>query len=141
VPRLIWNASPSSPVGLYSVTQAVPGTGEMAVAWPPGPVRRLAAGRSYLPRGVPLVKHVAAVAGDRVCAKGARIFINGREAAVRRVADPGGRPMPWWSGCTPLGRGDLFLLSPVGPLAFDGRYFGVTRRLDIVGKARLLWPR
>lgn len=141
-PLLLWNASPSSPVGLYAVTSSGRiRVGDMAIAWPPAPARRLAAARHYLPAKVPLVKRVAAGPGDRVCAKGRTIFVNGRLAARRRVRDPSGRPMPWWSGCRLLGPRDLFLLSPNAPDAFDGRYFGVTRSNEIVGKASLLWPR
>jgi type IV secretory pathway protease TraF len=89
---------------------------------------------------VPLVKRAAAVAGDRVCARQRRIFINGKSVALRRARDPSGRPMPWWSGCARLQDGELFLLSAAGPLAFDGRYFGVTRASEVIGRARLLWP-
>ena len=35
--------------------------------------------------------------------------------------------------------GDLFLLSPAVIQAFDGRYFGVTRRAELIGGAKLLW--
>lgn len=141
-PLLLWNASGSSPVGLYVITaSAAPAVGQTVVAWPPRTARRIAATRSYLPFDVPLVKRVAASKGDRVCARNRRIFINGRATAVRRFHDPSGRPMPWWSGCVRLGRGELFLLSSAGPLAFDGRYFGVSRSSDLVGEARLLWRR
>ena len=140
-PLLVWNASPSSPLGLYAVTSASVRAGDMVVAWPPPAYRRMAAGRSYLPFHVLLVKRVAAIAGDRVCARRERILINGRPVALRRVRDPSGRAMPWWSGCRRLERGELFLLSAAGPLAFDGRYFGVTGASDLVGRARLLWPR
>jgi len=61
-------------------------------------------------------------------------------AALRRLRDPAGRPMPWWSGCTRLAPGELFLLSFEG-LAFDGRYFGITRASELVGRASRLWPR
>jgi conjugative transfer signal peptidase TraF len=141
-PLLVWNASSSSRIGLYLVSSsASPGRGEMVVAWPPPAARRLAAVRGYLPDGVPLVKTVAGVGGDRVCAAGPRIFIDGRPAAIRRSSDALARPMPWWSGCRRLARHELFLLSPRAPLAFDGRYFGVTRASELVGRARLLWPR
>lgn len=140
-PRLLWNASASSAVGLYSVTSAKPlRVGDMAIAWAPPSVRRLADSRSYLPFKVPLVKRVAAVRGDMVCAHDQQIFVNARLVAVRRRIDPSGRPMPWWSGCRRLKPGELFLLSS-GPLAFDGRYFGVSHSSALVGKARLLWPR
>lgn len=139
---LVWNASPSAPPGLYRAHADAPvRRGDMVVAWAPPSARRLAAARSYLPFRVPLVKQVAAVAGDRVCARQGRIFINGRQAALRQRRDPSGRLMPWWSGCTRLDRGETFLLSPAGPLAFDGRYFGVSHASELVGKARLLWPK
>jgi conjugative transfer signal peptidase TraF len=141
-PVLLWNASPSSPVGLYWVRDSRPlRIGDTAIAWPPPPARRLAARRYYLPYGVPLVKNVAAVGGTRVCAIGAAVFVNGRAAAVRRSRDRAGRRLPWWSGCHILGNGELFLLSPRVPEAFDGRYFGITRASEVIGEGRLLWPR
>ena len=139
-PILVWNASPSSPVGLYRVART--GTlsrGDIVVAWGPPWARRMAAERRYLPLRVPLVKKVAAVAGARICAKGSLLFVDGKLAAKRRSSDPSGRAMPWWTGCRSLRRGELLLLSPGKPEAFDGRYFGVTGEGEIVGKARLLW--
>ena len=139
-PRLLWNASASSPVGLYRLDSPLAvARGDMIVAWPPEAAQGLAAARHYLPRTVPLIKPVAAIAGDRVCARSDRIFLNGRVVARRQQRDPAGRSMPWWTGCRRLERGDLFLLSVGVPRAFDGRYFGVTHRRDIIGKARLLW--
>ena len=141
-PVLLWNASPSSPVGLYWVRQGrTPALGGTAIAWPPPAARRLAAARDYLPADVPLVKNVAGVAGTRICAVGAAVFVNGRVSAVRRVRDGAGRPLPWWSGCHTLSRGELFLLSTGAPAAFDGRYFGITRAGELIGEGELLWPR
>ena len=139
-PVLVWNASPSSPLGLYFVGPAeAVGPGDMVIAWPPDDARELGARRHYLPRNVPLVKRVAAAAGDRVCAVGDAVYVNGRLETFRRVADPSGRPMPWWTGCEDIAEGDLFLLTPGAPEAFDGRYFGITARRQIVGRARLIW--
>lgn len=140
-PRLVWNASASAPVGLYWVSPAAPVTmGDMVVARLPEPVRELAASRRYLPRNVPLVKRVAAEAGDEICALGDQIFVNGRPSAKRRLADGAGRAMPSWHGCHML-RGRQLLLLMDSPGSFDGRYFGVTEGTDLVGKARLLWRR
>ena len=136
----MWNASASSPPGLYAV--GVAGhvrVGDLVVAWAPRAARRLAALRHYLPANVPLIKRVAAVQGDRVCARASLVLINGRAASLRRSADRLGRTLPWWNGCKVLGKGDLFLLSKQAPLAFDGRYFGVTHASEIIGKARPLW--
>ena len=140
-PRLVWNASASAPVGLYAVTPGASAEpGDMVVARVPKSFRRLAAKRRYLPMNVPLVKRVAGYAGDEVCALGQEIFVNGRWAAGRRLADGQGRPMPMWSGCIRLHGRQLFLLMD-NPASFDGRYFGATDGRDVIGKARLLWRR
>jgi conjugative transfer signal peptidase TraF len=141
-PVLVWNASASSPVGLYYVGPAKDArAGDMAVAWAPARARELGAERGYLPRNVPLVKRIAAAGGDRVCAIGEAIFVNGRLEASRRTADGTGRPMPWWSGCELLAPGEIFLLAGEEDSAFDGRYFGKSEPHQVVGRARLLWAR
>lgn len=138
---LIWNASASAPVGLYRVqSDKAPKHGDMVIAWPPGPAREMGAARRYLPANVPLVKRVAAASGDRVCASGEAITINGARVVVRRRSDAAGRPMPWWSGCRLLGS-DQYLLLMDSPRSFDGRYFGPTDGSGLVGRAVLLWAK
>ncbi len=141
-PRLVWNASASAPIGPYIVTPGAPvDRGDMVIAKVPDPWRMMAARRRYIPANVPLVKRVAAVAGDEVCALGEEIFVNGKWVAERRVADAKGRPMKSWSGCVRLRGRQLFLLISDSPTSFDGRYFGVTDGGLVVGKAQLLWAR
>lgn len=141
-PLLIWNASESAPVGLYAVAPADEvRPGETVIAWPPASARALAAERGYLPINVPLVKRVAAARGDRVCAAGEALWVNGRLEVLRRSADGSGRPLPWWTGCMDLQDGQFLLLMPGSAGSFDGRYFGLTERRDLVGTARLLWAR
>jgi conjugative transfer signal peptidase TraF len=138
---LVWNASASAPIGLYRLRGAMPARrGDMVVVRTPATIRWLAARRHYLPANVPMVKRVAAVAGERVCANGAALLIDGRMVATRFAADAAGRPMPWWNGCRRLRSGDYFLLGE-NRLSFDGRYFGVTRKEDVLGGAELLWAR
>ena len=140
-PLLVWNASASAPVGLYLVTSPHDvRAGEMVIAWTPEPARSLAAERRYLPSNVPLVKRVGAVAGDRVCAIGEAIWVNGRHVGVRREVDGAGRHMPTWTDCRDLAAGEYFLLMESSD-SFDGRYFGVTLKEDLVGRAMLLWAR
>lgn len=140
-PCLVWNVSASAPIGLYWVW---PGAeidpGDMVIARLPQAVRQIAAQRRYLPMNVPLVKRVVAVAGDEVCALGNEIFLNRRRIATRSTRDGAGRIMPRWSGCIRLRGRQLFLLMNA-PASFDGRYFGVTDRDEVVGKAQLLWSR
>lgn len=140
-PRLVWNASASAPVGLYAVSPAaVPATGDIVVARLPTLFRRLAAERRYVPQNVPLVKRVAAVAGDEVCASGESVSVNGAVAATRQTFDGVGRRMPFWLGCVRLRGRQLFLLMDTAA-SFDGRYFGMTEGADVVGRAQFLWAR
>jgi conjugative transfer signal peptidase TraF len=140
-PRLVWNASASAPVGLWAINPGAPiQVGDSVLAWPSPAARRLAAQRHYLPANVPMIKTVAAVAGDQVCAAQATITVNGRRVAVRRLADGRGRMLPWWRGCQRLSRGQLLLINPA-PDSFDSRYFGPVGRGAIIGKATPLWLR
>jgi len=95
--------------------------------------------RGYLPAGVPLVKRIAAMAGDTVCAQGDSIFIDGQSVAVRLSADGEGRPLPSWRGCRTLDQGEVFLLMEGVRTSFDGRYFGPTSISNIVGRLDALW--
>lgn len=141
-PRLVWNASASAPVGLYRVTPDAPlRAGDMVIAWVPAEARMLAARRRYLPANVPLVKRVAAVAGDTVCAIGPVVSINGLAVVERRRFDGAHRVLPWWQGCITLRAGELFLLMSDAADSFDGRYFGPTGPADVIGRARLIWAR
>ncbi|WCM26303.1 S26 family signal peptidase [Sphingomonas sp. QA11] len=140
-PRLVWNASASAPTGLYWVWPGdAPARGEMAVARVPQRWRMVAARRHYLPANVPLVKRVAAARGALVCADGPRITVDGGLVAIRLARDPSGRPLPWWRGCRRLGAGEYLLLTDARG-AFDGRYFGISTRAELVGRARLIWRR
>ncbi|UUL82563.1 S26 family signal peptidase [Sphingomonas qomolangmaensis] len=140
-PRLVWNASVSAPIGLYWVWPGgAVSRGDMAIAWAPDPWRTLAARRHYLPANVPLVKRVAAVPGDLVCAFGPTILVGGEPVATRLVRDTSGRSLPWWQGCHRLAAHEYLLLMDA-PASFDGRYFGITNRRDFIGRVRLIWRR
>lgn len=139
-PLLVWNASASAPMGLYRVGRPDGvGKGDMVIARLSEPYRSLAAKRHYLPSNVPLVKRVAAMPGDRVCARGNLIFVNGKPVTERLKIDARGRAMPWWRGCVRLGVTQFLLLMTDSPASFDGRYFGTSERRDVIGRARLLW--
>ncbi len=141
-PRLVWNISSSAPRGLYWISRNNDhAPGQFAATWLEAGVADLAAQRHYLPRGIPLIKEVAAVTGDEVCASGTGIFLFGRLIATRLGDDPKGRSMPWWNGCRRLGAGEVLLLNGSNPLSFDGRYFGPSASSRVIGRARLIWRR
>jgi conjugative transfer signal peptidase TraF len=132
---LVWNASASAPIGLYAVHPA--GTlavSEFAVVTPPAPLARFLNARGYLPSGVPLVKRVAALPGQRVCRRGASITVDGDVVATARARDRFGRPLPSWQGCRRIVAGDVFLLNRHLD-SLDGRYFGPLPAYSIVGQA------
>ena len=56
-----------------------------------------------------------------------------------RARDRLGRPLPTWSGCRTLRSGELFVMNPAAPDSFDGRYFGVLRMADVIGRATPVW--
>jgi conjugative transfer signal peptidase TraF len=139
-PRFVWNSTASAPVGLYALSRASElKRGDLVLAEPPIWARAFAARRGYLPLHVPLVKRIAALAGDQVCNAGRRVSINGQMVATRLPADAHHRPLPAWHGCHELGRDEVFLLMTERPGSFDGRYFGTVRRGAITGTLRPIW--
>ena len=77
-PRLLWNASASVPIGLYAVHPVGQlHVGQLLIVSPPPPLARFLAARHYLPMGVPLIKHIAALPGQTVCRIGSTITVDG----------------------------------------------------------------
>ncbi|OYZ99537.1 MAG: S26 family signal peptidase, partial [Rhodobacterales bacterium 17-64-5] len=66
--RLIWNATASAPIGFYIIETAdaldVP---ELVALIPPEPLERFMVERGYIGRGVPLLKRILGLPGQRVC--------------------------------------------------------------------------
>ena len=141
-PRLIWNATASAPIGLY-VVRPVPFLfrGEMVLAKLPPKTARLAARRGYLPMGLPVVKRIAGLSGDQICAYGQTLWRNGHVLTTRLLVDGRNRPLPHWQGCQRLGDQDVFLLMAHKRYSFDSRYFGPVRRAAIIGRLVPLWLR
>ena len=138
--RVVYNASASVPVGWYGVAEAETVTvGDLVIARPPMRAETLLAERGYLAAGVPILKFVAARAGQRVCRTDEAVTIDDREVALARGRDGAGRALPRWNGCRVLGPGEVFLLNAAAPDSFDGRYFGPVPTNSIIGKATPLW--
>lgn len=140
-PRLLWNASASVPVGLYSIdVGAAPARGDLVAIAPPAPLAAWLAARGYLPRGVPLLKRVAATEGALVCRSGVFVTIDGAPAARARPVDRMARTLPLWLGCRRLQRGELFLLG-ASPDSLDSRYFGALPASAVIGTAHPILTR
>ncbi len=141
-PRVIWNASASAPIGLYRLhADRDPRANSLVAVTPPQPWARWMAERGYLPEGVPLLKHVAAKAGQRVCRIGNMVSVDCQPVAVALGRDSRGRPLPVWQGCRKLRSGEFLFMNPTVPDSMDGRYFGPLRTSDIIGRATPMFTR
>ena len=141
-PLFVWNASESVPVGLYTVRQSsVLTVDELVVVQPSETLADFLAAGGYLPKGLPLLKHIAALPGSKVCRNGLAVTVDGVFRAIARERDHAGRMLPTWTGCRSLGKGEVFLLNESQPSSLDGRYFGPVPSSSIVGQALPVWTR
>ena len=139
-PALIWNASDSVPIGLYRVQpDPRPHVDDIVVVRPPDDLVWFLAEGGYLPHGVPLLKHVAALGGQRVCRIGRALSIDGEHVGNALERDHRGRALPVWQGCVVLSDAQVFLFNADRPDSLDGRYFGPLQRKTIVGRASPVW--
>jgi conjugative transfer signal peptidase TraF len=137
-PVVLFNTTPSEPLGLYLVSLAPVSVGQIAAfrapsaAFPYGDLRL-----AYLHR-TPMLKAIAAVAGDDVCTLGGRLRINGRDRAAIAQRDSRGVALPQWLGCRRLVGGEVFVFSDRVPNSFDSRYFGPVPKAAMIGVYRPL---
>jgi conjugative transfer signal peptidase TraF len=136
-PLLLYNASGSAPIGFYRIEYRSPERGETAVVRLSATLENLLTSHRLLPPGIPLLKLVVALGGDRVCRIGGVVFVNNQAAAEALDRDAEGRSLPAWKGCFTLFPGQFFLLQP-HPYSFDSRYFGPVSECEIIGVAHPL---
>jgi conjugative transfer signal peptidase TraF len=140
VPRLIWNASESVPMGLYGVQPARRLiVTDLVVAFPPEPLATFLADGGYLPHGVPLIKRILALPEQMVCRNDFAISVDGIEMGPARKRDRRGQPLPVWQGCRVVPHGEVFLMNWDEPASLDSRYFGPLPLTAVVGRAVPLW--
>jgi len=139
-PRLIWNASASTPVGFYTIGDVgnLDVTDLVAVD-APEPLATFLSDGGYLPRGVPLLKRVAALPGQRVCRTGLAITVDGVPMGDALDRDRRGRELPIWQGCRLVANGELFLMNWQVRNSLDGRYFGPLPATAVIGRATPLY--
>ena len=125
------NASSSLPIGLYRIT--TDRTANLIEFCPAEPFGSLSASRGYRGRGTcpdgaePLLKPIAAVAGDLVNISATGITINGKLLgnSVPRSFDTNNRPLQHWPfGNYRVAPGIVWVISAYNARSFDSRYFG-----------------
>ena len=147
--RVRINWTDSLPRGLY-VVSVVPKTGvvrgEIVVACPPREYAEIGRQHDYLlagacPGGVtPVLKHVAAIAGDVVRLSPAGISVDGAlltGTALLRADQQGNRPLHVAFGTYRVNASEVWLFTPK-PNGYDSRYFGPVPVGNILNVARPL---
>lgn len=140
------NATASMPLGLYRVEayhgEPLARGALVTVCLAPGALT-FARARNYLKPGPcpgevePLLKHVAALGGDRVDVSARGVTVNGRALpdSGRVAHDCAGRPLPHVrDGRYVLAPGTIWLYAPA-PRSWDSRYFGAQPAVSIAGLA------
>lgn len=135
---ILYNHSPSLPVGLYVRTNGPVERGAIVTVRASDVAPGYAALRDFDGPGDRFIKRIAAAQGDVVCAAEDVITINARTVAHRAAVDSSGRALPRWTGCQEVSAEELLLLGDT-PDSFDGRYFGLVQRSDVEGVWRQMW--
>ncbi len=140
VQKLIWNATASTPIGLYALQPTDDlHVGDLVSIMPPEPIASFLADGGFLPKGVPLLKRVLAISGRVVCRKDHTITVDGIAMGEARERDGKGRDLPVWQGCRKISASEIFVMNWQVPDSLDGRYFGPLPASSIVGRAMPLW--
>lgn len=140
MPLYMWNASASVPLGLYRLHAADKRyVGELVAVCPPESLAAFMADRGYLPRGVPMLKHVLALPGQTVCREGPTVFVDAIAMGDARERDGRGRLLPVWRSCRIIAPDELLLMNWQAPDSLDGRYFGPTPSSAVIARAHPVW--
>jgi conjugative transfer signal peptidase TraF len=144
------NPTPSMPMGLYRVVYNPAShlqVGDTVTACAPAPAELFARQRGYLMDGhcpggggMPVVKQVAAVAGDVVNVTPNGVYVDGRRwpMSVPHTHDPKGRPLsPDW-GLHLIPRGQVWLMGK-NTLSWDSRYWGAVSLRSVRHELRPVW--
>jgi conjugative transfer signal peptidase TraF len=141
-PTILINETPSEPVGFYRLIQHPESHYRrgMFVVFPvPPKLRELVYGRHWLRSGIPLLKEILGLQGDRVCIYANRFEINRHFVGPVFAVDREGHSLPQQPGCFEIQPGYFFAASQYFERSFDGRYFGPLPLAILTGEARPLW--
>jgi conjugative transfer signal peptidase TraF len=121
--RLLYNRTPSVPVGFYLRTDEPIQRGSFVTVRAADVAPQAAEARNFNGPRNRFIKRVVALAGDHVCARGDELTLNGGPRYERRAYDSTGAALPAWEACRTLGPDELLLLGDTAD-SFDGRYWG-----------------
>lgn len=139
-PRLLYNPSPSAPIGWYKITPSDDyNVGDRVAVWLPESAEKLAVERGYLPKDIPIIKTIKAGPGDRYCIENQTLTLAQNQRYAILSFDSQGRELPVvGGGCRSLEAQEFLVLSDRVRTSFDSRYFGAVTESDIIGVADFL---
>jgi conjugative transfer signal peptidase TraF len=141
-PTILINETPSEPVGLYRLIRHPESHYRrgMFVVFPvTRELQEMVYGRHWIRDGIPLLKELLGMSGDRVCVYADRFEINDQVVGPVFAVDREGHPLPQKRGCFEIQPGYFFAASQHFERSFDGRYFGPQPLAIVTGEARPLW--
>jgi conjugative transfer signal peptidase TraF len=141
-PKLLINETASEPFGIYRLVRHEESDYRrgMFVVFPvPRDLRAVVYGRHWMRNGIPFLKELLGVEGDRVCVFADRLEINTHAIGPVFERDSTGQSLPQQRGCFIVQPGYFFAASHYLDKSFDGRYFGALPVSQIQGEARPVW--
>lgn len=136
--HFVCNYTDSLSRGIYLISPGAVKKGDIVVFRPTGVAAKLIAERQYLRPDGFLMKHVAGLPGDSVCADRKQFRVAGTDYGERADCDSQGRPLPAYCFCGRLKEG-IIVANRGLKQSFDSRYFGPVESASIVGIAIPLW--
>jgi len=138
-PAVLYNPSPSEPPGLYWLSTLPPAPGRVIAFHVPQKGRAYASTHlRYVMRNA-ILKEIAAGEGAVVCDRDGIVSIDGQVRGWVAPTDRHGVPLPHWTGCQRLQKGQYFVLSNRIPNSFDSRYYGPVSQSEVIGVYRPFW--
>jgi signal peptidase I len=141
-PEIVINATPSAPQGLYRLIEHPEQDYRrgMVVVFPvPVALRPIVYGRHWLKSGVPFLKEIQGLTGDRICIRENHLEVNERVIGPVFRVDRTGQALPQITGCFEVPPGYFFAANSTFAQSFDGRYFGALPLSIVRAEARALW--
>jgi type IV secretory pathway protease TraF len=128
-----FNVSPSVPLGLYLLRPVPTPLARGMLVVLPVPVSV----RPWHSRWLPVLKPVAGIPGDVICAVDDILYVNDADfGPILREAH--GQPLPHFTGCLVVQDDEVFLASAV-PQSLDSRYDGPVTVEALTAHALPLW--
>ena len=138
---LIFNATPSKPLGFYRLKKKdVFEQGDLVMFSVPAGIEELVRTRNYIPPKGHLMKNIIGGAGDTYCIHDQKFYVGDKLIGPIFATDSKNRPLPQHAaGCHKVPPEYMLIGIAEIERSFDSRYFGPVPTNTILGIAEPLW--